>query len=291
MSVDPLQSGARRRVVLVTGAARGIGLAVARAFARRGAVVYAGMRARPPDRGAADPGLEWLELDVTDAASRAAAIERIERAHGCLDVLVNSAGILRLGAVEDLPEAAWREVMEVNFFAPLLLTQRVLPLMRRRGGGAVIMLSSLSGLVGLPTESAYAASKFALEGATEALRHEVAPFGIKVAVIEPGAVATEFTERAVEGAVGDSVYADLLELRQDSRSSGDAAGMTPEEVAQIVVQTVDAGVPRLRVPAGAQAEAVVARLACLDAAERAELVRQVAHLDAWQPAPDVEKAE
>lgn len=291
MSVDPLQSGARRRVVLVTGAARGIGLAVARAFARRGAVVYAGTRARPPDGAAADPALEWLELDVTDAVARAAAIERIERAHGRLDVLVNSAGTLRLGAVEDLPEAVWREVMEVNFFAPLLLTQRVLPLMRRRGGGTVIMLSSLSGLVGLPTESAYAASKFALEGAAEALRHEVAPFGIKVAVIEPGAVATEFTERAIENAVTDSVYADLVQLRQGSRSSDDAAGMTPEEVAQIVVQTVDAGVPWLRVPAGAQAEAVVGRLACLDAAGRTELVRQVAHLEAWQPVTAVEPAE
>jgi NAD(P)-dependent dehydrogenase (short-subunit alcohol dehydrogenase family) len=263
-------------VALVTGAGGGIGLAVVTALVSAGATVFAGHRGEAPSRSTA--GVRWIDLDVALSASRARALSEIVAVHGRLDVLVNSAGVLHLAPLEELSEAALRESMEVNFFGPMLLSRAAIPLMRHAGRGAIVMLSSLSGLVGLPTESAYAASKFALEGAAEALHHEVKPFGISVMLVEPGGVATEFAPRPAAAASGESPYGSLVQLRGAAAS----AGMPALEVAAAIVHALQGGAVPLRLPAGAQAQAVVARLQTLSAGERASLVRDVAQLERWE---------
>ena len=137
-----------------------------------------------------DSRIAIRQLDVTRPDRFPSLFEEILGETGSIDVLVNNAGILRAGAFEDLPDEMIREVMETNLFGPLTLTRAVLPYMRKQKNGYIIMISSLSGIAGLPGDVAYTASKFALEGATEALRHEVDRWGIKLALVEAGMYAT-----------------------------------------------------------------------------------------------------
>ncbi len=269
---DPAGPARVDRVVLVTGARTGIGRATARAFAEAGWTVYAGLRADTAAAPWISPRVQWVQLDVTQAAQRRECIDRIAQREQRLDALINNAGVHSDGPVEEFPEPLLREVMEVNFFAPLLLTAAALPLMRSTPGSVVVMVSSLSGLVGLPLDTAYTASKFALEGATESLRAELAPFSIGVAAIEPGAIATELLRDKVPAARADSPYRAALErLRKNRVPHGDDPGV----VADVIFRTVLAGAPALRVPAGPQAEAICARLALLDADARERFIREV----------------
>ena len=166
--------GNATRVALVSGAASGIGRATVRALALAGWTVYAGYRpqgrSQPLQEASTQGRVHWLALDVTDGAARRAALAVIAHTQGRLDALVNNAGMLAAGPLEELPERTLRSVMEVNFFGAIDLTRTFLPLMRRNRGGVIVMVSSLSGLIGLPFDGAYAASKFALEGASESLR-------------------------------------------------------------------------------------------------------------------------
>ncbi len=190
-------------VVLITGCSSGMGEAAALAFARAGDTVIASMRDTGKGiglRAAADAtGLDIriVALDVRRPDSFARTIESIVADCGRLDVLVNNAGVLRAGALEDLGERGLREVMETNFFGPLLLTRAVLPQMRRQRSGCIIMISSLSGLAGLPGDVPYTASKFAVEGATEALRHEVDRWNIRLALVEPALYATRIFDSSL----------------------------------------------------------------------------------------------
>ena len=182
--------------ILITGCNSGFGLAGALAFARNGDDVYATMR--NPDK--AGPLRQVVEqeglkihiktLDVTQPTTFGELVRQVIDEAGRIDVLVNNAGVLRAGAFEDLSEQAIREVMETNFFGPLLLTRQVLPHMRKQKEGYIIMMSSLSGIAGLAGDVSYTGSKFALEGATEALRHEIDRWGIKVALVQAALYAT-----------------------------------------------------------------------------------------------------
>lgn len=183
-------------IVIITGCSSGFGLSSALAFARNGDRVIATMR----DTGRAGdlPAIieseklpvEIRQLDVNQSRTFNAFFEAVKEEHGRIDILVNNAGILRAGALEDLSEQQIREVIETNLFAPLLLSRAVLPYMREQLAGYIIMISSLSGIAGLPGDVAYTASKFGLEGATEALRHEVDRWNIKLALVEAGMYAT-----------------------------------------------------------------------------------------------------
>lgn len=261
------------RIALVSGAASGIGLETALSLARSGWTVYAGFR--PSGRAAPEPKsqhpglIHWLPLDVTDPASRVAAAAVVRSAHERLDALINNAGIRASGPLEEIPEATLREVMEVNFFGAVNLTRDCLPLMRRGSGAVIVMVSSLSGLIGLPFDGAYAASKFALEGASESLRYELEPFGIKVALVEPGAYATSLSDRSSSAAVEASAYGAFRQTR--SRPTGDLSTPDPSEAASIIVSTITQEAPQLRVPCGAQAVSVVRRLRELDEPQRREL--------------------
>ena len=283
MQSNELDSERVGRVALVSGCSSGIGRVIAGHLVRAGWVVYAGLR-RGHDAQAGDGlralGLYPLALDVTDHTLCAAAIEQIAAERGRLDALVNNAGVDALGALEDQPEHALRSVMEVNFFGAMALTRHALPLMRRGRRTTIVMVSSLSGLLGLPGSSAYCASKFALEGAAEALRNEVGRFGVRVCLIEPGGFASAMSSKRVLAAdyPPDSPYLPMLKhLAGAPPSLAD-----PAPVAQLVLSIIESPAPRLRYAAGSQAALVVARLATLDDESRQRYARAVTDLDWWQ---------
>jgi NAD(P)-dependent dehydrogenase (short-subunit alcohol dehydrogenase family) len=270
------------RVALVSGCSSGIGRLTARTLAAAGWTVYAGLHTVPAHQSAAQlagAAVRTLPLDVTDPAQIRAAIKRIEGESGRLDALVNNAGIDSVAAVEDQTEHDLRAVMEVNFFGALALTRAALPLMRTQDRSVIVMISSLSGLLGLPGSSAYCASKFALEGASESLRNEVGRFGIGVALIEPGGYATAMgaKRRLPANYPIASAYRPMVEqLVHANQASAD-----PIAVAELVRFVIEAGAPQLRYAAGAQAEQVVAHLATLDDAARQRYARAVTDLEWW----------
>lgn len=186
-----------RPTLLITGCSSGIGLDAARTLASRGWRVFATCRSPADcDRLTAE-GLESFPLDLASEASIAAAVaEALARGGGRLDALFNNGAFAIPGAVEDLPRAAMRSIFETNLFGQLDLTNRLLPAMRARGSGRIVMNSSVLGFVAAPWRGAYVATKFALEGLTDTLRLELAGSGIAVSLIEPGPIGTRFRVNA-----------------------------------------------------------------------------------------------
>lgn len=182
-------------VVAVTGASRGIGEAVARAVARRGARV--GLIARSRERLEA-LGRELGDTavaapaDVTDAAQVTAALDRIAAVLGPIDILVNNAGVGAYGSVAETPVEVFDRLVRVNYLGTVVPTKAVLPGMLARGRGCIVQMASVAGRMAAPWEAAYSASKFAVVGFSEALAAEVAPRGVRVVVVNPGPVATDF---------------------------------------------------------------------------------------------------
>ncbi len=218
-------------------------------------MVYAGLRdlASAPELASA-AGIVPLPLDVTRAAEREAVVERVVREQGRLDVLVNNAGVALGGFLEQLDEDELRRVFDVNVFGAWAMTCAALPHLRAVRG-LVVFMSSMSGRSALPGLGAYAASKFALEALGEAWRHELAPFGVRVVLVEPGAYRTEIFgrnrrlgRRAQDAA---SPYASLV-TRVDDVATRAARRLArdPAEVARLVVSLFDVPRPRLRYPIG-----------------------------------------
>lgn len=202
------------RVALVTGCSSGIGEATAVALADRGFRVFASGRTLAGVDHLRGPGIEPLEIDVTDDASILRGVAGVFNATGRIDVLVNNAGVAVFGAIEDLDRATLRRQFEINTFGAMAMCRAVLPTMRRQGGGWIVNVSSVAGRFSVPLLGAYCASKFAFEALSDSLRGEVRPFGIRVAIVEPGATYTRFHERAVLESVEvtsrkDSVYAEV----------------------------------------------------------------------------------
>ena len=277
-------------VVLITGCSSGFGLEAALAFARNGAKVVATLR--DLERGASlaeaaqaeGLAIEMAALDVAVPDTFAAAVARVVERHGRLDVLVNNAGVNRVGAFEDTTEATLREVMEVNLFGPLLLAKAVLPQMRRQHGGCIINLSSLSGVAGLPGDVSYTASKFALEGAIEALRHEVDRWGIRVALVEAGLHATNIFADALSGPLpipDESPYRPLIEERMAKLATRLPEAFHPRTVGELLVRIAQAKDGPLRWPADAVAKRVLSQLFALDDVGRDAFLREVAGCDWW----------
>jgi len=247
--------------VLVTGAGRGIGRACCRRFAEEGWRVVAGVRdveaarATLPD----DPALLVVPLDVTDPDQVAAATARAEgHAGGPLACLVNNAGYAVLGSPEDVDLDEVRRMFETNLFGAVAVTQRVLPGMRRRGEGVVVNVSSIGARLANPLLGLYHATKYGMSAWSEALRVELASFGVRVHVVEPGMVDTDFPRATrVTGALaqGEGPWADFFEdLRAGFRAWRERASSSDDEVARAVVAAaLTPGTP-FRIPVGADAD-------------------------------------
>jgi NAD(P)-dependent dehydrogenase (short-subunit alcohol dehydrogenase family) len=281
-------------VVLITGAGSGLGLEGALAFARNGDTVFASLRDRTRggrllDAAAAeDLHLEVIELDVTRPDTFKGVIESIIAGTGRLDVLVNNAGIIRPGALEDVAETDLQLVIETNLVGPLLLARAVLPQMRTQGGGCIIMMSSLSGIAGLPGDLPYTASKFGLEGATEALRHEVDRWGIRVALVEGGMYATDIFEASLgkqrllpPGYPEDSPYRALVEDRLRAVKASLEGAFHPRRIGELYVKIAESDGSKLRWPADEVAEAVLGKMWAQSDTGRDAFLREVADTDWW----------
>jgi len=239
------------RAVLVTGCSSGIGRATAERLAAAGLTVYASVRRLEAVEGLA--GCRALELDVTDEGSMRTAVARIEQDEGAVGVLVNNAGYSQSGAVEAVAPAEARRQFETNVFGPMRLTQLVVPGMREQGWGRIVNVSSMGGELTFPGGGWYHASKHALEALSDALRFELAGFGIDVVVIQPGLIRTGFAEAAVGSIdVGDGPYG-----RFDAAVGAATAGAYeggfarrlgggPETVAKVIERAVTATRPRTR---------------------------------------------
>lgn len=238
-------------VVLVTGASTGFGRATVSLAARRGHVVYAGVRS--PERCAPfATDVRVVPLDVTVPEQREAAIARILAETGRIDALVNNAGVPLGGFLETVDEAEMRKLFDTNLFAVFALTKLVLPTMRAQGSGQIVMVSSMGGRMAMPGLGAYNSSKFALEGLSEAWRHELSPFGVRVTIVEPGPYKTEIFGRnkvVAEGAK-EGPYAERAARLEAVADEMAAKGGDPAEVAERILAIVEGRQTALRHPMG-----------------------------------------
>jgi NAD(P)-dependent dehydrogenase (short-subunit alcohol dehydrogenase family) len=192
---------------------------------------------------------------VTDAAAREQAVTKAIEEYGRIDVLVNSAGRTQVGAVEETIDEELRDLFDLHFFAPAALTRAVLPHMRRQGGGTIVQMSSVGGQVTAPGFGAYCATKFALEGLTETLRDEVAPFGIRTLIVEPGAFRTGlFRPGAAYESAEMAEYAETVgPTREYVRGNHLAQAGDPVKAAEAIIAAVDSEQPPLRLVLGSDA--------------------------------------
>jgi NAD(P)-dependent dehydrogenase (short-subunit alcohol dehydrogenase family) len=238
-----------QRVVLVTGASSGIGLACATYLAERGFRVYGTSR-----QSAADiTGVTMLTADVTDDRSVEQAVATVLAREGRLDIVVNNAGMGIAGSIEDTTVEEAKRQLEVNFFGAFRVCRAALPAMRNRRSGYIVNIGSIGGLIALPYQGMYSASKFALEGLSEALRMEVRPFGIRVALIEPGDHKTGLTRsrHVTKNTYGRSFEAALARTERDEQN-----GPGPEQVARLLCRIVNQDNPRLRYTVGPGAQRI-----------------------------------
>jgi NAD(P)-dependent dehydrogenase (short-subunit alcohol dehydrogenase family) len=248
------------KVALVTGASSGIGDATAKRLIAAGYVVYAAARRLERMAPLAARGAILLPIDLTDDASIVAAVERIRADHGRIDVLLNNAGYGSYGAVEDVPIAEGRRQFEVNLFGLARLVQLVTPMMRAQRAGRIVNISSMGGKIWEPLGAWYHATKFAVEGFSDCLRMELAPFGIDVVVVEPGAINTEWGEIALETLAqtsGRTAYAPQAEEKRAMFLSAAGTGSDPDVVAQAVIAAVAAPRPKTRYAVGAFAKPMI----------------------------------
>jgi NAD(P)-dependent dehydrogenase (short-subunit alcohol dehydrogenase family) len=262
-----------QRVWLITGATSGFGRAIAEAAAEAGDVVVAAVR-RPDALGELAGRVAAVRLDVTDLASIPAVVQDVLRDHGRIDVLVNNAGRGHLGAVEESTDAELRELMDLHFFGPAALTREVLPQMRGRRSGCIVQMSSMGGRTTFPGVGAYSASKYALEGWSEALAAEVAPFGISVVVVEPGAFRTGFNgSGALQTSPALPAYEEqMTALRRTFETEDGQQPGDPAKAAAAVLHAVGLERPPLHLALGSDAVDALA----------AELDRQLAELEQWE---------
>jgi NAD(P)-dependent dehydrogenase (short-subunit alcohol dehydrogenase family) len=246
--------GKARRVVLITGGTRGIGAAIAARLHRRGDLVFVTSRSGGV-AGDLPAGIACLQLDVRDLRSVEACIAELLVRAGRIDAVVNNAGYDLIGALEDTSEAEFLDQMDTNFAGVMRVTRAVLPVMRRQGAGRIVQIGSLGGRLALPMNSAYAASKFAVEGFTESVRQEALPFGVFLSVVAPGPVATDTLDTSiVEVAAAQSAYARRqAKMQSFMRTSGHESRTRPEDVAETVARVLDARHPALRHAVGGQA--------------------------------------
>jgi NAD(P)-dependent dehydrogenase (short-subunit alcohol dehydrogenase family) len=258
-TIEPMSDNSGK-TALVTGASSGIGEATALQLAELGYTVYAGARRVDRMSDLAARGIRTKSVDVTEDGSMVALVETIIADTGRIDALINNAGYGMYGALEDVPIEEARRQFEVNVFGLARLTQLVLPHMRAQRDGYIVNISSMGGKIWEPLGSWYHASKFAVEGLSDSLRVEVAEFGIKVVIIEPGTIRSEWADIAaahLEATSANTPYARQAKLVAAGLRAAErliiAAG--PEVVAEVIGKAVQDPRPRTRYTAGGGARA------------------------------------
>lgn len=243
-------------VAFITGSNSGIGRSAAVELARKGWTVYGGMRNL--DKGvklaeqAASAGVEVhpVVCDVADAESVTAAVAQVTEAAGGIDVLVNNAGVGGNGVAEETPITLYEQVMDVNLYGVIRCVQAVLPQMRERGSGCIINISSVTGVIAAIGQSPYVASKWAVEGLSEGLAQEVAPFGIRVAVIQPGIVKTAILAKNTDAPNASGAYDAHYRRLFAFYAAGLQDPGRPEEVAEVIHAAATDDPPRFRYTCG-----------------------------------------
>lgn len=277
---------ATSRAVLITGCSSGIGAATAARLAGAGWTVYATARRPETLADLEAKGCRALALDVVDEESRRAAVEAVEAAEGAVGVLINNAGYSQSGAVETVPDERVRAQFDTNVFGPLALCRLVLPRMREQRWGRIVNVSSMGGRLTFPGGGLYHATKYSLEALSDALRFELAGFGIDVILVQPGIIKTGFSERTVqEIAADDGVYAGFNRAVADASTGAYERGLfarlggPPEAVAERIEAAITARRPRARYAVTPSARVLmILRSALPDAAWDAAM-------RAWFPRP------
>ena len=252
------------KVAIVTGSATGIGYETAIHLAKNGFYTYASMRNLPKaDKiskiaKSQNLPLRVIQLDVTDDISITKAIGTVINESGKVDVLVNNAGYGLVGSIEDMSIEELKAQYETNVFGVFRVTKEVLPHMRKQHGGSIINISSIAGRIALPLYSAYVSTKFALEGLSESMAYELEPFGIRVVIIEPGAIKSNFRrEQAAKGSSENSPYSSMMQSPSKAIEKMLKDRLNPEEVAKTIVQAIENSKPKLRYIVGKDAEELI----------------------------------
>jgi NAD(P)-dependent dehydrogenase (short-subunit alcohol dehydrogenase family) len=248
-----------QKVSVVTGSSSGIGYETALILARNGFKTYATMR--NTEKGVSlnsiaekeNLFIKIVQLDVTDQSSVKNAVETIHDESGKIDVLINNAGYGLVGALEDVSMEEIKSQFETNFYGLIRVTQAVLPIMRNQGSGKIVNISSGAGRFGFPTGSIYVSTKFAVEGLSESLAYEVEPFGIKIILVEPGVIKTNFfnaSNTTKKSLNPNSPYFKMYQNMGSGFSKMIENGSTPDVVAKTVLEAISNDMPKLRYLAG-----------------------------------------
>jgi NAD(P)-dependent dehydrogenase (short-subunit alcohol dehydrogenase family) len=248
------------KIALVTGASSGFGQLTASALADRGYRVFGTSR---KEQSTASNGIGMLRLDVRSDDSVRSCVEQVMAQVDRIDVLVNNAGQIHASVIEETSLEQAKDVLETNFWGAVRVTDAVLPIMRRQRHGHIINVSSLAGLVGIPGQAFYSASKFALEGYTEALSMEVEQFSIVVSLIEPGFFKTHLHREMQHGAIRSDDYATLRETLETTLAAAIEQGDDPHKVAEMIARIAGTTSPRLRYRVGNDSIWVPRLRACL----------------------------
>ena len=256
------------QIAIVTGCSTGIGYATALRLAREGCRVYATVRSEASGanlvQAAGDLPLSLLIVDVDDDTSVADGIASVIATEGRVDVLVNNAGVAYGGDIEATSLAEFQSIMNTNAWGTLRCIQAVLPTMRGQNSGCIVNVTSIAGRIAAAGQGAYAASKFATEAMSEVLATEVAPFGIRVAVIEPGVVVTPIFDKAMERPIDmESPYFPITFRTSRLLMAGLANPSTPDDVAETIWRAITTDAPVLRHPVGIDAATLAAQRAAV----------------------------
>jgi NAD(P)-dependent dehydrogenase (short-subunit alcohol dehydrogenase family) len=242
------------RVVLVTGASSGIGKATAVLLAGKGFRVFGAARNAPTS----NPSFSFVPVDVRDDGSVRKCVRVVLQEAGGVDVLVNCAGVAVGGSVEEMTDEEVLDQVQTNLLGTMRMCRAVLPGMRRQRRGLIINVGSLAGLMGVPFQAAYSASKYGIEGFSESLQMEVKDFGVRVVVVDPGDVATEITahRRLSRGSSRSSPYLARFEKAMTSQSESERGGWKAERLARFLLRVIERRTPRFRYTPGPLVERI-----------------------------------
>jgi NAD(P)-dependent dehydrogenase (short-subunit alcohol dehydrogenase family) len=273
-----------QKVAVVTGSSSGIGHEIALILARNGFLTYATMRDLQKNsklksiKDEENLPLEFIQLDVTDEDSVNTAVQKIYDDVGRIDMLINNAGYGLTGAFEDLSIDEIKTQFETNFYGLIRTTQAILPIMRKQKSGTIVNMSSGAGRFGFPMGSAYVSTKFAVEGLSESLSYEVEPVGIRVILIEPGMIKTNFSNASIMAKKSidpNSSYAPLMKSMQTGFNKLLENASSPQLVAQITLDAMTSDKPNLRYLAGKDVEQWVEAKKKMSDEEFHDMIKQI----------------